>query len=89
MTDKKKKWDYEKKAYVPIGTGGQEPWWKNRKKTKIYKAEGGRVGLTYGGAVGIQTHVNKLASGLNTQPPDHSVYLNEDGYLKGGIKVRS
>ena len=25
------------------GTGGQEPWWKNREKTKIYKAEGGSV----------------------------------------------
>ena len=46
--DRTKKWDYEKKAYVPIGTGGQEPWWKNRKKTKIYKAEGGRIGFAHG-----------------------------------------
>jgi len=43
---------------------------------------------SHGGGVGIQTHGNKLASALNTQTPDHSVYLNEDGYLKGGVKVR-
>ena len=48
-----------------------------------------RFKMSHGGGVGIQTHGNKLASGLNTQTPDHSVYLNEDGYLKGGIKVRS
>ena len=48
----------------------------------------GRSKMSHGG-VGIQTHGNKLASALNTQTPDHSVYLNEDGYLKGGIKVRS
>ena len=47
-----------------------------------------RVKLGHGG-VGIQTHGNKLASALNTQTPDDSVYLNKDGYLKGGIKVRS
>jgi len=50
--------------------------------------KGGRVGLR-GGGIGIQTRGVKLASALNTQTPDHSVYLNEDGYLKGGIKVRS
>jgi len=48
-----------------------------------------RVERTHGGGVGIQTHGNKLAKALNTKTPDHSVYLNEDGYLKGGIKVRS
>ena len=48
-----------------------------------------RVKMTHGGGVGIQTHGNKLAKALNTQTPDHSVYLNEEGYLKGGIKVRS
>ena len=48
-----------------------------------------RVKGSHGGGVGIQTHGNKLASALNTKTPDHSVYLNEDGYLKGGIKVRS
>ena len=47
-----------------------------------------RFKMSHGG-VGIQTHGNKLASALNTQTPDHSVYLNEDGYLKGGVKVRS
>ena len=48
-----------------------------------------RVKLTHGGGVGIQTHGNKLAKALNTQTPDHSVYLNKDNYLKGGIKIRS
>ena len=48
-----------------------------------------RVKGSHGGGVGIQTHGNKLAKALNTKTPDHSVYLNEDGYLKGGIKVRS
>jgi len=48
-----------------------------------------RVGKRHGGGVGIQTHGNKLAKPLNTQTPDHSVYLNKDNYLKGGIKIRS
>ena len=48
-----------------------------------------RVERRHGGGVGIQTHGNKLAKALNTQTPDHSVYLNEDNYLKGGIKIRS
>ena len=48
-----------------------------------------RVKMTHGGGVGIQTHGNQLAKALNTQTPDHSVYLNEDNYLKGGIKIRS
>ncbi len=43
--DRKKKWDYEKKAYVPTGTGKQEPWGTIR---KIYKAEGGRIGFAHG-----------------------------------------
>ena len=48
-----------------------------------------RVKMRHGGGVGIQTHGNKLAKPLNTQTPDHSIYLNEDNYLKGGIKIRS
>jgi hypothetical protein len=52
-------------------------------------AAGGRVGLTHGGGVGIQTHGNKLAKALNTQTPEFSSYINEDGYYKGGIKIRS
>ena len=48
-----------------------------------------RLKKSHGGGVGIQTHGNKLAKALNTQTPDHSVYLNEDNYLKGGIKIRS
>ena len=59
------------------------------KKSKVAEIMGPRKTYTHGGGVGIQTHGNKLASALNTQTPDHSVYLNEDGYLKGGIKVRS
>ena len=46
--DRTKKWDYEKKAYVPIGTGKQEPWGKKTGKQKIYKAEGGRIGFAHG-----------------------------------------
>ncbi len=63
-------------------------WGKDRNKIE-HNAQGGRVGKRHGGGVGIQTHGNKLAKALNTKTPDHSVYLNEDGYLKGGIKVRS
>ena len=48
-----------------------------------------RVKMTHGGGVGIQTHGNKLAKALNTQRPDQSVFLNSDGYLTGGIKIRS
>ena len=61
---------------------------KQHKPEVIEVNKGGRVGLRRGG-IGIQTRGVKLASALNTQPPDHSVYLNEDGYLKGGVKVRS
>ena len=57
----------------------QNPNQRTKKRTK----------RSHGGGVGIQTHGNKLAKALNTQTPDHSVYLNEDNYLKGGIKIRS
>ena len=53
------------------------------------RSTGKRAKKSHGGGVGIQTHGNKLAKALNTQTPDHSVYLNEDNYLKGGIKIRS
>ena len=53
------------------------------------RSTGKRAKRSHGGGVGIQTHGNKLAKPLNTQTPDHSVYLNEDNYLKGGIKIRS
>jgi hypothetical protein len=45
--------------------------------------------MTHGGGVGIQTHGNKLAKALNTKRPDQSLFLNSDGYLTGGIKIRS
>ena len=48
-----------------------------------------RVKMTHGGGVGIQTHGNKLAKALNTQRPDQSLFQNKDGYLTGGIKIRS
>ena len=48
-----------------------------------------RVKMTHGGGVGIQTHGNKLAKALNTKRPDQSLFQNSDGYLTGGIKIRS
>jgi len=48
-----------------------------------------RTKKSHGGGVGIQTHGNKLAKALNTQTPEFSSYINEDGYYKGGIKIRS
>jgi len=48
-----------------------------------------RVKMTNGGGVGIQTHGNKLAKALNTKRPDQSLFQNEDGYLTGGIPIRS
>jgi len=48
-----------------------------------------RVKMTRGGGVGIQTHGNKLAKALNTERPDQSLFQNEDGYLTGGIPIRS
>jgi len=47
-----------------------------------------RVKMNNGG-VGIQTHGNKLAKALNTKTPDHSKFLNEYGYLKGGVPVKN
>ena len=47
-----------------------------------------RVKMNHGG-VGIQTHGGRLGSALNTQVPDHSKYLNEYGYLKGGVPVKN
>ena len=48
-----------------------------------------RVKMTHGGGVGIQTHGNKLAKALNTKRPEQSLFQNSDGYLTGGIKIRS
>ena len=39
--------------------------------------------------VGVQTHGNKLAKTLNTKRPDQSSFQNKDGYLTGGIPIRS
>ena len=48
-----------------------------------------RVKMTHGGGVVIQTHGNKLAKALNTKRPDQSLFQNKDGYLIGGIPIRS
>ena len=42
-----------------------------------------------GGGIGAQTHGVKLARALNTRTPDHSKFLNEHGYLKGGVPVKN
>ena len=77
-----------KTSYGSVITGEHE--YKGGKGKRVSKGRKKTVKkYGHGGGVGIQTHGNKLASALNTQTPDHSVYLNEDGYLKGGIKVRS
>ena len=70
-------------------TGEHEPGGGGSDKKKGRKKSVARQSKSHGGGVGIQTHGNKLAKPLNTQTPDHSVYLNEDNYLKGGIKIRS
>ena len=70
---------------------------RNRKKEdyqppqekKSEKQDFSRTKRSHGGGVGIQTHGNKLAKALNTQRPDQSLFLNSDGYLTGGIKIRS
>ena len=77
-----------KTSYGSVITGEHE--YKGGKGKRVSKGRKKTVKkYGHGGGVGIQTHGNKLASALNTKTPDHSVYLNEDGYLKGGIKVRS
>ena len=70
---------------------------RNRKKEdyqppqekKSEKQDFSRTKRSHGGGVGIQTHGNKLAKALNTKRPDQSLFLNSDGYLTGGIKIRS
>jgi len=66
---------------------------KPRRKTLVvtdkYEKVRRRVSKSHGGGVGIQTHGNKLAKALNTQRPDQSLFQNSDGYLTGGIKIRS
>ena len=61
---------------------------ENRKNIKDSFKED-RVKKSRGGGVGIQTHGNKLAKALNTKRPDQSLFQNKDGYLTGGIKIRS
>ena len=39
--------------------------------------------------VGVQTHVGRLGSALNTKRPDQSNFLNEDEYLMGGVPIKN
>ena len=81
-----------KTSYGSVITGEYKPesTGKRRISKKMSRTKTmDRKFKSHGGGVGIQTHGNKLAKDLNTQTPDHSVYLNEDNYLKGGIKIRS
>ena len=39
--------------------------------------------------VGVQTHGGRMWSALNTKRPYQSIFLNEDGYLKGGVPVKN
>ena len=68
--------------------GERKPRRKTLAVTDKYKKVR-RVLKSHGGGVGIQTHGNKLAKALNTQRPDQSLFQNSDGYLTGGIKIRS
>ena len=80
---------YPEKLLKKVYPERDKGWGGKHSKKREPNAQGGRVGIRHGGGVGIQTHGNKLAKALNTQTPDHSVYLNKDNYLKGGIKIRS
>ena len=86
---KKQKWSFPHESTLKSVYPKRDKGWGKDRYKREDNAQGGRVGKRHGGGVGIQTHGNKLAKPLNTQTPDHSVYLNEDNYLKGGIKIRS
>ena len=58
---------------------------KKEKPTQWIK----RKEKSHGGGIGVQTHGVKLARALNTGTPDHTKYLNEHGYLKGGVPVKN
>ena len=64
-------------------TKKSKPWITKKSEPKQ------RTEKSHGGGVGIQTHGNKLARALNTKTPDHSKFLNEYGYLKGGVPVKN
>ena len=82
MVDKKSTRGYRKKEKG-------DPQSKLDIYLKNQKIQASRSSLKHGGGVGIQTHGNKLAKALNTQRPDQSLFQNRDGYLTGGIKIRS
>ena len=82
MTDKKKTRGGDTKGEIKHPT-------KIGTYLKNMKIQASRSSLKHGGGVGIQTHGNKLAKALNTKRPDQSLFLNSDGYLTGGIKIRS
>ena len=71
-------------------TKKSKPAWITKKsKPWITKKSKPRTEKSHGGGVGIQTHGGRLGSALNTKVPDHSKYLNEYGYLKGGVPVKN
>ena len=39
--------------------------------------------------VGVQIQGRRLGSALDTKRPDQSKFLNEDGYLKGGVPIKN
>jgi len=80
-----------KTSYGSVITGEYKPesTGKRRISKKRMKTVDRSRKYAHGGGVGIQTHGNKLAKALNTQTPEFSSYINEDGYYKGGIKIRS
>ena len=87
------------KKYVDTLSGKEDTRGKRvRKETMEFKKPAKRMGRqaaakrtkkSHGGGVGIQTHGGRLGSALNTKVPDHSTYLNEYGYLKGGVPVKN
>jgi len=82
MTDKKKTKGGDTKGEIKHPT-------KIGTYLKNIKIKADRSSLRHGGGVGIQTHGNKLAKALNTERPDQSLFQNKDGYLIGGIPIRS
>ena len=74
---------------MEIMSGKKQEDWRPPQQKKSERQDFSRTKKSRGGGVGIQTHGNKLAKALNTKRPDQSLFLNSDGYLTGGIKIRS
>ena len=83
----KSSWIKKKKRTDDSGEPRPPNKWiqKKEKPTQWIK----RKEKSHGGGIGVQTHGVKLARALNTGTPDHTKYLNEHGYLKGGVPVKN